>query len=132
MARDEEREIIYVERGDGPFKPLLLATLIGMTLGFLFAPQSGEETRRGMRRRFRRFRALAEEKVGELHDRITGEWEPAEDAGAEEVEEDEDEEEPRRDGGRDVVREDLERRLAAIRARRRTTATAGEDEEPVA
>ena len=132
MARDEEREIIYVERGDGTLKPLLLATLIGMTLGFLFAPQSGEETRRALRRRFRRVRALAEEKVGELHDRITGEWEPAEDAGGEEAEEDDDEDVPSREGGREAVREDLERRLAAIRARRRTTATAGEDEEPVA
>jgi len=128
MARDDERDVVYVERGEGSLKPLLFGALVGLAIGFLFAPQSGDETRRVLRRRVRKARALAEEKMGELSERITGEW-----SGADR--EEREEREPRR-GRREETREDiktdLERRLAEARARRRTTATAGEEEEPVA
>ncbi len=118
MARDEEREIIYVERGEGGLRPMLLGALVGLAVGLLFAPQSGEETRRGLKRRLRKARALAEEKVGELSERMSGEW------GRDRK--------GRREDTRDEVRSELERRLSEARARRRTTATAGEEEEPVA
>lgn len=117
MGRDEEREVVYVEREGGMVKPILLGALLGVAVGLLFAPQSGEETRRALKRRLRKARALAEEKVGELSEKISGEWaRPS--SGREER--------------RDDVRSDLERRLAEARARRRTSATLDEDEEPVA
>jgi gas vesicle protein len=117
MARDDEREVVYVEREGGSIKPILLGAVLGLAVGLLFAPQSGEQTRRALKRRLRRVRALAEEKVGELSERITGEWaKPA--ASREERRED--------------VRGDLERRLAEARARRRAPAPVDEDEEPVA
>ena len=116
MSRDEEREIVYVERGEGSFRPMLFGALLGLAVGLLFAPQSGEETRRALKRRLRKARALAEEKVGELSEKISGEW-PRK---------------SRREESRDEVRSELERRLAEARARRRTAATAGEEEEPVA
>lgn len=119
MARDDEREIVYVERGEGAIRPILFGALIGLAVGLLFAPQSGEETRRGLRRRLRKARALAEEKVGELSERISSERPRPERPS-------------RREDSRDEVRGDLERRLAEARARRRTTASAGEEEEPVA
>jgi gas vesicle protein len=115
MARDEEREVVFVERGEGSLRPMLFGALLGLAVGLLFAPQSGEETRRGLRRRLRKARALAEEKVGELSERMSSDR-------------------PRksRRDEREEIRSDLERRLAEARARRRTTATAGEEEEPVA
>lgn len=115
--RDEEREVVYVEREEPSFKPIIFGALIGLAVGILFAPQSGEETRRLVRRRLRKVRALAEEKVGEFSERITGEFQrPAK---------------VRREEMRDDARTDLERRLAEARARRRS-AVGAEDEEPVA
>jgi len=119
MARDDEREVVYVERGEGALKPILFGALLGLAVGLLFAPQSGEETRRGLRRRLRKARALAEEKVGELSEKITSERSRPERRS-------------RGEDSRDEIRSDLERRLAEARARRRTTATPGEEEEPVA
>jgi gas vesicle protein len=118
MAHNEEREIVYVEREGGSVKPILFGALLGLAVGLLFAPQSGEETRRVLRRRLRKARALAEEKVGELSEKISGEWKRP--AGREERGDD--------------VRSDLERRLAEARARRRvpTPADEDDDEEPVA
>ena len=130
---DEDREVVYVERADdSTLKPLLLGMLIGAGLALLFAPQSGEETRRGLRRRMRKLRAMTEEKVDELSERL-GQLRTGKD------------EEP--DTGRTPVvgageagratgssaREELERRLAEARARRRRpAATAPDDEEPLA
>ena len=117
MSRDEERDVVYVERDGGSIKPILLGAVIGLAVGLLFAPQSGEQTRRTLRRRLRKVRALAEEKVGELSERITDEW--AKPARA-------------REESREDVRSDLERRLAEARTRRRAPAPTDEDEEPVA
>jgi gas vesicle protein len=117
MSRDSEREVVYVERDGGSIKPILFGALVGLVAGLLFAPQSGEETRRVLKRRVRKVRALAEEKVGELSEKITGEWErPA----------------STREERRDDTRSELERRLAEARARRRAPVTMDEDEEPVA
>jgi gas vesicle protein len=117
MAGDEEREIVYVERESGTIKPILFGALIGLALGFLFAPQSGEETRRTLRRRLRKARALAEEKVGELSDKFGREMTAPVRGRAERREE---------------ARTDLERRLSEARVRRRGRAPTDEDEEPVA
>ncbi|MEP6572387.1 MAG: YtxH domain-containing protein [Gemmatimonadota bacterium] len=135
--RDDEREVIYVERGDGAsLKPILFGLAFGAALGLLFAPQSGEETRRSINRRMRRLRALAEEKVDELSERISpgsgnstslldDDWESprAATAGSRETA-------PR--GHATSAREELERRLADARARRRSPTPPADDEEPLA
>ncbi len=116
-GEDVEREVVYIERDGGSIQPLLLGALLGLAVGLLFAPQSGEETRRGLQRRLRKVRALAEEKVGELSEKIVGDWAaPA----------------PTREEQREEARTDLERRLSAARARRKAPVPSDEDEEPVA
>lgn len=124
MARNEEREVVYVERDGGSIRPILFGALLGLAAGLLFAPQSGDETRRQLKRRLRKARALAEEKMGELSEKVSGEFRrPAAS----------DPPEPREDR-RDEVRTELERRLADARARRRAPVAMDpdEDEEPVA
>ena len=120
MARDEEREVVYVEREGGSLRPILFGALLGLAAGLLFAPQSGDETRRQLKRRLRKARALAEEKMGELSDKVSGEFRRPAASSPEER--------------REEVRTELERRLADARARRRAPAAMDldEDEEPVA
>ena len=126
---DDDRRVVYVERGSSSVKALLLGALIGAGIALLYAPQSGEETRRGLKRRLRKVRALAEEKVDELGQRFSGRGEPAPAAEFEPTDgmamEDMDDEDdvapemvapPHRSGG---AREELERRLEQARARRR-------------
>lgn len=133
---DDDRRVVYVERGGSSVKALLLGALIGAGLALLYAPQSGEETRRGLKRRLRKVRALAEEKVDELGERFSSrrgappapEFPPSDGMAMEDMGDDEDEDTapdvaaPARGG----AREELERRLEQARARRRGAAA----EEP--
>ncbi|MBK7714664.1 MAG: YtxH domain-containing protein [Gemmatimonadetes bacterium] len=119
MSRDDERDVVYVERDGGSLKPILFGALLGLAAGLLFAPQSGAETRRALKRRLRKARALAEEKIGELSEKVSDEWARPSPA-------------PTAAERRDEVRSELERRLAEARARRRAPEPADEDEEPVA
>lgn len=125
---DDDRQVVYVERGASSVKALLLGALIGAGLALLYAPQSGEETRRGLKRRLRKVRALAEEKVDELGERLSGLGEvrpepglPADGMGLDDdIDDAEDDVAPEMvvppRGG---AREELERRLEQARARRR-------------
>ena len=131
MSRDDDREVIYVEReSQSLFGPLLVGLAVGVGLGLLFAPHTGEETRRRLRRRIRQARAMAEEKVDEISTQFrsprSGELRPPVAGGGGEA--------PRPPAL--SAREELERRLAEARARRRAGASAtapdSDDEEPVA
>ena len=129
---DDDRRVVYVERGSSSVKALLLGALLGAGIALLYAPQSGEETRRGLKRRLRKVRALAEEKVDELGQRFSGRDRDESSAAPEfatdgmALEEMDDEDDvapemvapPHRTGG---AREELERRLEQARARRRGT-----------
>ena len=127
MSRfDEDRGIIYMEReGGSSVKALLLGALIGAGLALLYAPQSGEETRRGIKRRLRKVRAMAEEKVDELGQRLSGRGQadpaPGYEEEFEDGETDEQDVAPEMVAppGRGGAREELERRLEQARARRR-------------
>jgi gas vesicle protein len=124
MARDDERDVVYLEREGGGLKSLLVGAVVGFALGLLFAPQSGWETRRALRRRFRKVRAAAGEKVDELTGKLSDELRGMRQSLSGEGGEEEEPEVP-------PARAELERRLAEARARRRARA-AGGDEEPVA
>jgi hypothetical protein len=134
MRGNQRREVVYVERGgDSSAKWLFWGALLGGGVALLYAPSSGEETRRNLQRKLWKLRAMTEEKLDEITQQFGG----AKDALEGVMDEDEDEEnegdlETRGFQGRSPrssPRDELERRLADARARRRAPADL---EEPLA
>jgi gas vesicle protein len=138
MRGRQRREVVYVERGgDTSAKWLFWGALLGAGLALMYAPTSGEDTRRNLQRKLWKLRAMTEEKLDELTQQLGG----AKDSlGA--LLEDEDDDLEGEDEGRTIYgrgqsssassaspREELERRLADARARRRPSADL---EEPLA
>jgi YtxH-like protein len=132
VRRKQGREIVYVERGgDASAKWLFWGAVLGAGLALLYAPRTGEETRRVMQRKLWKFRAMTEEKLDDLAQQFGSGRE-----ALEELADDDDLDEademplrPRSAGAGGSAREELERRLAESRARRRAI---GDDEEPLA
>ena len=58
------------DTGKGFAAGLLLGALIGAGVALLFAPQSGEDTRRMIRRRARRLTADARDRYDDLKDKV--------------------------------------------------------------
>ena len=88
MARSRSgSEVVYVERGgDASAKWLFWGALLGAGLALLYAPRSGEETRRLVQRRLWKLRAMTEEKLDEFSQQLGGRSradfsEPADDDG---------------------------------------------------
>ncbi len=136
MARIRPRsEVVYVERGGDPSaKWLFWGALLGAGLALLYAPRSGEETRRLVQRRLWKLRAMTEEKLDEFAQQLGGRSRGEPLTGLDEDEDDELEAESYGNGlgrgGSSGARQDLERRLAEARSRRR--AAAADIEEPLA
>jgi hypothetical protein len=122
---------VYLERaGDSSAKWLFWGAVLGAGLALLYAPRSGEETRRVLQRRLWKLRAMTEEKFDELAHQFGGPREALDEFDEDELLD----EAPEGPGHRaraaaPSAREELERRLAEARARRRGT---GEFEEPLA
>ena len=130
--RTKGREVVYVERGgDASAKWLFWGAVLGAGLALLYAPRTGEETRRVLQRKLWKLRAMTEEKLDDLAqqfgsgkealDTLTDDDDDFEDVG------DVPPLRPRASGA--SAREELERRLAEARARRRAV---GDYEEPLA
>jgi hypothetical protein len=141
MRRTPSPELVYVERsGDSSAKWLFWGALLGAGLALLYAPRSGEETRRLLQRRLWKLRAMTEEKLDELSQRFGGGQSALDgltDEGEDEDEEAEEEPLPRSQAARAAAsggaRQELEHRLAEARARRRAAGAAEVDvEEPLA
>ena len=133
MRRKQQREVVYVERGgDASAKWLFWGALLGAGLALMYAPSSGEETRRNLQRKLWKLRAMTEEKLDEITQQFGGGKESLEgmlDEEEDEVEGDNDAREFYGRSGSPSPREELERRLADARARRRSPADL---EEPLA
>jgi hypothetical protein len=130
--RKDNREVVYLERsGDSSAKWLFWGAVLGAGLALLYAPRSGEETRRHLQRRLWKLRAMTEEKLDELAQQFGSGREALADLDEEEDGLDEPDDlpamRPRAGGG--SAREELERRLSEARARRRAV---GDLEEPLA
>jgi YtxH-like protein len=133
MARRKQgREVVYVERGgDASAKWLFWGAVLGAGLALLYAPRSGEETRRVLQRKLWKYRAMTEEKLDEIAQQFGKGKEALEDLTDEDDElDDMGDVPPLRPRSSGVsAREELERRLAEARARRRAV---GDYEEPLA
>jgi gas vesicle protein len=132
MRGNQRREVVYVERGDSSAKWLFWGALMGAGLALLYAPSSGEDTRRNLQRKLWKLRAMTEEKLDEISQQFGGAKESLEGLIDEDDEEIEGELEEHGFPGRGAKaspREELERRLADARARRRSPADL---EEPLA
>jgi hypothetical protein len=129
--RRKGREVVYVERADSSAKWLFWGAILGAGLALMYAPRSGEETRRLLQRKLWKLRAMTEERFDELAQQFGGSRESLRDLDEEDLDEEElfeaREVPPAR--ARPSAREELERRLAEARARRRV---AGDLEEPPA
>lgn len=118
--RMHDGPVVVVEEGGG-LGTFVWGLLLGAGVALLFAPQSGEETRRMLRQRGRRLWTAAEEKAAELQELVTDGFDDAK-SKVEEVIDD------RRHVVRDTIdagratahsaRDELERRLADARAAR--------------
>lgn len=135
MRGRKQREVVYVERGgDTSAKWLFWGALLGAGVALLYAPGKGEDTRRNLQRKLWKFRAMTEEKLDELTQQLGGAKESLGGLLEDEDEDDlEGEDEEREFYGSSQAatspREELERRLADARARRRSPADL---EEPLA
>ena len=133
VRRKQGREIVYVERGgDSSAKWLFWGAVLGAGLALMYAPRTGEETRRVLQRKLWKLRAVTEEKLDELAQQF-GSGKAALEDLADDEEDELDEADalpplrPRASGP--AARDQLERRLAESRARRRAV---GDYEEPLA
>lgn len=123
--RKGEREVVYVERGgDASAKWLFWGAMLGAGLALLYAPRSGEETRRSLQRNLWKLRAMTEEKLDELTQQFGGVAERLGDLSDEEDDDVDSYDVPDERGA--SPRQELERRLAETRARRRTQGDLGE------
>lgn len=112
------------ERGGGTLGPFLLGVALGAALGALFAPDTGEVTRRQLGKKIRGLRDLAEDKADEFKALVAGDEDEEEDQDQDDGEGgDEDESAPR------SARDELEQRLADARRRRRQASKARDAEE---
>jgi gas vesicle protein len=133
MRRKQHREVVYLERGgDSSAKWLFYGALLGAGLALMYAPSSGEETRRNLQRKLWKLRAMTEEKLDEITQQFGGAKESFQ--GMLEDEDDESEADTEDHefygrSGKPSPREELERRLADARARRRSPTDL---EEPLA
>lgn len=68
---DDDRYVV-IERHTGSTKSLLIGLAVGAGLALLFAPASGEETRRQLRMRAQKVRRAAQDAVTEAKDTVVG------------------------------------------------------------
>ena len=66
---------VIVEKREAGIGPLLIGLALGAGLALLFAPQSGEETRRGIARRARRAQDAAQDFVADVSGTVADKFE---------------------------------------------------------
>jgi gas vesicle protein len=134
MSRSEEPVVLVEREGSASVLWFLIGGAVGAGLALLFAPHSGDHTRRVLGRRIKKLRDAADQAVSDLKGAISRETSATDDEAESEEGDDSDrpsEETVERKRGVSTARRELEKRLADARARRHRALSA-EDEEPVA
>jgi len=145
---DDEPYVVIEEQRSVGVAPFLVGLALGAGLALLYAPRSGEETRRDLRRRARRAKQAAREKASEVGENVADRYEQAKRNVEDKLDRARRAIEVRKHqageairAGREAAQQarlDLEARIAETRATargapdatrgvRRTTATAGDD-----
>ena len=76
---DDDEPYVVIEKQEGSVGSFLLGIAIGAGIALLFAPQSGVETRRDLRRRARRARRAAVDMADDVTTRVSDTFEQARD-----------------------------------------------------
>lgn len=128
MARDSEKPDVIIESDGGAgVKWFLIGALVGAGVALLYAPQSGERTRRDISRRAKRIRRDVESKLDDVRDEVVERGRRLKESAHELADSVKDEV---REGRRSIrrsasnARDELERRLEDARSRRRAVMAA--------
>ena len=137
-TRDDDRTVV-IEKSGGGVLPFLMGLAVGAGVALLFAPQSGEQTRRDLARTGRRARVRAREMAEDLRDRAEDTYQDARarvadriDSAREAVGRGRQQVTRAVDSGRAAAqqaREDLERRLSAAKSAYKAGMASDEDGE---
>ena len=73
----EDDPYVVIEQRSTNVMPFLIGLALGAGAALLFAPKSGEETRRDLKRRAIRARRLAEQKASEISDSVSETYQQA-------------------------------------------------------
>ena len=128
MSHHSDQPVVVVERSDGGLGGFLLGLAVGAGIALLFAPRTGEETRRQLKNTGRRFRTVASEKAEDLQDAMGSGYERTRARVEEGLDSARQTMDDKREGARDAyeagksavktARSELERRLADSKAAR--------------
>jgi gas vesicle protein len=123
---DDDEPFVVIEKKSGGLGSFLLGIAVGAGIALLFAPQSGEETRRRLARSARRARRAAGDAVGDVGQVVTDTFESARRQVEDRIDQARESIEIKREqvhravhAGREAAaqaRADLERRLAETKA----------------
>ncbi len=130
MSHQSDQPVVIVERSDSGLGGFLLGLAVGAGMALLFAPKTGEETRRQLKNTGRRLRTVASERAEDLQDALGGGYERTRvrveeglDSARQTIDEKRESAKDAYKAGRSAVktaRSELERRLAESKAARST------------
>src|SRR5438477_6154608 len=83
---DDDEPFVIIEKKSAGMGSFLLGVMVGAGLALLFAPQSGAETRRSIRRGANRVRKAAEDAVGDVTGKVSDTFEHARQRVEEQIE----------------------------------------------
>jgi gas vesicle protein len=132
---DDDEPYVVIEKQSGTLSSFFVGVAIGAGLALLFAPQSGQATRRGLQRRARRARRTARRMANDVTDTVVDTFQDARrrveeriDTAREAIEVKKEQVHRAMEAGRAAAhqaREELERRIAETKAAYQTSADAG-------
>lgn len=74
---DEDEPMVVIERRGAGITPFVVGLAVGAGIALLFAPQSGEETRRQLKRQARRVSSAARDAAEDLSENLADRYEHA-------------------------------------------------------